>query len=175
MAVPVVGFEGFENDLTLGGGERSLERVAGGGVASDRRGGDDLCGKIFEADVFAFAQQDRAFDDVLQLADVAGPAIALQRGQSFFGEADDTLTGIFADAGEEVRGELRDVAGALAERRELEVDDVDAIEQVLAKTTGGDGLGQNLRWWRGSRGYQRGMFLYRRPARTEAPARRGGA
>ncbi len=35
-------------------------------------------GKVFEADVLAFAQEDRAFDDVLQLAYVSRPAITFQ-------------------------------------------------------------------------------------------------
>ena len=48
-------------------------------------------GQILDADHVPLPKQHRPFDHVLQLADVARPAVALQRGQRLVGEAVDVL------------------------------------------------------------------------------------
>ena len=127
-----------------GAASEPLSELPAAGMASDRCGGDDLRGKIFQADVFAFAEQDCAFDDVLQLADVAGPAIALQCARA---SSVKPVTRLPESSQMRARKCVASSGMSLVRSRsggQLEVDDVDAIEQVLAKTAGGDSLGENL-------------------------------
>ncbi len=53
--------------------------------------GHQLRWQISRGDELTFAQQDRAFDYVLQFAHVAGPIVTLQNRQRFFVEAADFL------------------------------------------------------------------------------------
>ncbi len=43
---------------------------------------------------------------------------------------------------EEIVGQRRDVFAAFAQRRQIQCDDVDAIEQILAKAAGGNFVGE---------------------------------
>ncbi len=85
------------------------------------------------ADLVAGREQHRTVDGVLELAHVARPAVEHQ-GAARLGRqrtrGDAVGGGVFLD---EVLGELDHVGRALAQRRDLQVDDVEAEEEVLAE------------------------------------------
>ncbi len=75
-------------------------------------------------------------DGVFQLANIAGPAVQRQRLARLGRERPHRYAiGVGVFLGEELR-ELDHVGGPLAERRQLQVDDVEAEQQVLAEGAG---------------------------------------
>ncbi len=77
-------------------------------------------------------ERGEAAHEILQLADIARPAIALhalqrRRLQRFQRQA------LARRLGEEMAGEIADVFGALAQRRQAQRHDIEAEEQVLAE------------------------------------------
>jgi hypothetical protein len=110
--------------------QRGLEDV--GGVRARRldrrrhRGQPDVVG----GDRLVAAHHQRAVDDVLELADVARPAVAEQAlggvGRQHRAAGAEALRVEL----EEVAGEGQDVAGAIAQRRQLERRDVEAVEEI---------------------------------------------
>src|SRR5262249_61804629 len=85
--------------------------------------------------------EDRgALDRVLELADVAGPRERLQPRERARREL---LAGRLArvDLAEEVRGEEARILAALAQRRQLDREGGQAVEQVLAQAPLRDRLG----------------------------------
>ena len=86
------------------------------------------------------AQHDHPLDDVLQLPDIAGIAVALEplHGLGRQREAVSLIEpGVALD---EVLGQERDLLGALAQRRHLDLDHVEAVVEILAEAPGGHGL-----------------------------------
>ena len=81
---------------------------------------------------------------VLELADVARPVVPLQQLQRLARDAGHRLVHLLGVLREEVLGEQRDVLAPLAQRRQHDRDDVEAVVQVLAEPALGDGLGQVL-------------------------------
>ena len=78
-------------------------------------------------------EDDRAFDDVAQLADVSRPGVALQLAQALLRNRLDRLAerpGELVDEGPHQRG---DVLDPLAQRRNDDGKHVEAIEEILAK------------------------------------------
>jgi hypothetical protein len=73
-----------------------------------------------------------------QLAHVAGPPVAEQRPHRVGVEFVDRLAVAGCVLGEEVRGELRDIVAPLAQRRQADLDRVDAEQQVLTEPSRGD-------------------------------------
>ena len=71
-------------------------------------------------------QQFRALDRVAQFAHIARPIVGQQRGNRFIAEAQRRAQEIF--------GQRQDVLGPLGQRRQGDLDDVQAIEQILAET-----------------------------------------
>ena len=90
--------------------------------------------------VDAGGQDDAALHGVFQLADVAGPLVVHQQAQCFGGELAGREAVFFGVELEEVRGEQRDVLLAVAQRRQFEADDVEAVEEVFAEAAFFDGL-----------------------------------
>src|SRR5690606_34091195 len=88
-------------------------------------------GEVALAHAGVAAEDHRALDGVLELADVAGPAPGLQGLHGLGREAVERLAVLRAVPDEEVLGEQRDVAVALAQRRQVHADDVQAVEEVL--------------------------------------------
>jgi len=96
LAVPVVLFECGSDDVSFGLGEGVFERLAGGALGSRRTLlSDDRLGEVFDSDLRALAEEDGAFDDVFEFADVAGPGVALEAFGGFGGDA-----GFLAGVGE---------------------------------------------------------------------------
>ena len=82
--------------------------------------------------------------DVAQFADVAGPGVVLQLGDRVGCEALDSPAGLADELPEEMLGQSRHVVEAFAQRRHANLDDLQAIEQVLAKRPFANGLLQRL-------------------------------
>ena len=78
---------------------------------------------------------DRALDQVAELAHVAGPVVALERRQRLGGHLADRPSEARALAAREVLDEERDVLATLAQRRQPDRDDVQAVVEVLAEAT----------------------------------------
>src|SRR6266852_4865149 len=92
------------------------------------RGG--AAGEPLEANRVGRGEVDLALDPVLELADVARPGISLQRPQRFGAQRAQLPSvgrGVLA---QEMLAERPDVLAALAERRDLDVEHVEPVEQV---------------------------------------------
>ena len=125
------------------GGE--LFAVAVGGRAERCFGAGDTLralhehGEMFGFDALGLGVQDEdALDDVAELADVAGPVVLLERGEGGVGDLDVGAAVLLAELGEELAGEERDVFLAVAQGRDVEGDDVEAVEEVFAEVAAGD-------------------------------------
>ena len=89
--------------------------------------------QVLFGDVVLVADRHQPLDQVLELADVARPPVLLQHRHRRVGDALDLLPEPRVVALQEELGELRDVLGALAQRRQLDRDDVDPVVEVLAE------------------------------------------
>ena len=85
-------------------------------------------------------EDNAALDGVFQLADVAGPLVVHQQAERFGGELAGLEAVFFGVELEEMRGEQRDILLAVAQRRQVERDDVEAVEEVFAEAALFDGL-----------------------------------
>ncbi len=85
------------------------------------------------------AGDDGGFDGVAELADVAGPGPGAEAVVPGGLDAGDGVAVFVLGAGDEAVGEGTDVVGAVAEGGELDDDDVEAVEEVLAEGAVGDG------------------------------------
>src|SRR5450830_1067791 len=89
--------------------------------------------EVDDFDLFLRADNARAFHHVAQLADIARPTVVEQRLASFIAEAP-RRSGVFLDeASEEAVGQGQDVFAAFAQRRQVQGDDVEAVQQVFAE------------------------------------------
>ncbi len=79
----------------------------------------------------AFGQRHRPFHHVFQLAHVARPGVSQQQLLGRLLEAAQRLARPFGRPGQEVLGQRQDVLGPVAQRRQVDVDDVQPVEQVL--------------------------------------------
>ncbi len=93
--------------------------------------------QVLDADDAPGRQPDQLFDDVPELADVAGPPVCLQRPTRLVREAE-----IARGDREEMLQQRVHVVGPLPERRHVEVDDAQPVQQVLAELAGSDELVQ---------------------------------
>jgi hypothetical protein len=84
------------------------------------------------------ANDDRTLDDVLELANVAGPAMSLEGAHRIGRETQIRSVLAFRMAIHKVVGEDRNVAFALTQRGKLQSGDVEAVEQIGAKPVLGD-------------------------------------
>ena len=75
----------------------------------------------------------RALHDVAQLANVAWPAVALKGGHARPGDRVDPLAERFRELVDEPPDEEGNILDPLAQRWDLDREDVEAVEQVLAK------------------------------------------
>ena len=79
----------------------------------------------------------RVADGVLQFADVPRPRVRLQRRERRGVHCADVLAEAAVRRAQKVVHEQRDVAAALAQRRQLDREAVEPVEQVLAELPGG--------------------------------------
>src|SRR5579862_2819866 len=62
--------------------------------------------------------------------------------EHFFGERRSFALVLRFELRQEIVGERRDVFAAFAKRRQIQSDDVDAVEKILAEAAGGDFVGK---------------------------------
>lgn len=107
---------------------------SGGGITSrqGRRGQMLPAGKGKQFGFF-FRQDKGAFDDVLQLANIAGPGMSLQRAARLPGKDFARPAGLPAQRGEEMPGQRHDIRQPLPQRRQLNRKNREPVVQVLAK------------------------------------------
>ena len=89
-------------------------------------------------DCVPFAQNDRALDAVLQLADVSGPRIRAEIVERRRGQQQRLLVHIAAELLDEMARQHRDVGAALAQRRDGDREHRQPEVQVLAELARGD-------------------------------------
>src|SRR6266404_4486013 len=90
-------------------------------------------------DDLAGAHDDCPLDNVLELANIAGPAMPLERANRILTESQILPPLTLRVTLHKVVREKRNVSLALAECRELKTRDVEAVEQVGAEAIVGDG------------------------------------
>ena len=109
---------------------------------------------------------DGALDRVLELAHVAGPGVALERAQRLGLEAPRPATRLVARAREEGLGEQPDVLAALAQRRQRDRHDVDAVEEIGAEAALRRPRARGRGWSRRRRARRRRSAASSRAARS---------
>src|SRR5690242_2194508 len=95
--------------------------------------------QIVDSDHVTLVQRDRALDDVLQLAHIAGPRIRRQTLHRLLIRPDGGCWTRRVLA-QEVRDQQVNVFASLSQRRQVQLNDVESIEQVAAKSSGGGQL-----------------------------------
>src|SRR5262249_20910496 len=104
---------------------------------SDRRGGwpgGQIGRQLLDCDRIAGAEDDGTLDDVPQLAHVAGPGIGFEGSACFIAQCHYSARAM--KKSHQALGKRQDVVEALAERGKVDLDDIEAIEQVAAKAAG---------------------------------------
>src|SRR5690606_18095846 len=96
--------------------------------------------QVREGDDVPASEDECSLDGVLQLADVARPAVLVDELEGFRGEALHFLLVLLDEAAQERLGEEADVAAPLAERRQEEGDDGEPVVEVLPELSFLDGL-----------------------------------
>src|SRR6478735_1645207 len=129
LLVPTEVFEGGERELPLGFGERRADPDRERGRLAARDGRTPARRQAIVLDRRAGRHHVGAIDDVAQLADVAGPAIGREAPEDVAAEALDRTLAL-ADLLQEVLRDQRDVVDPLAQRRQVDREHVEAIEQV---------------------------------------------
>ncbi len=87
-------------------------------------------------DGVAVRHEDRPFDGVGELTDVAGPLVSLQRAQGGLVETDQRFAVLLGEAAEEVVGEEWDVFRPIAQRRQPDLHRVEPEEEVFPESPG---------------------------------------
>ena len=98
-------------------------------LRSGRRVGE----QVLLLDAVPVAEHDRALDDVLELAHVARPAVLEQGRERVVREGLDRLAVLGRVPPQKEARERGHVAAAIAQRRQLDRDDIETIEEVLAE------------------------------------------
>src|SRR6185295_6093366 len=109
-------------------------RAPRGNLALRGSGGEEK----LRADLGARAEHGRALERVAQLADVARPGMGEERFERRGSQLEARPAVLSPEASEQLLGEAGQVLPALPERGQLEGEDVQAVEEVLAKAPGGD-------------------------------------
>ena len=89
-----------------------------------------LVREISDLDEFSGREDARAFHRVFEFADVAGPGIAEDLLERVWRVARDGPSHLTRDTDEDAGSEPAQVLGAFSQRRYLELDDVEAVEQI---------------------------------------------
>ena len=99
-------------------------------------------------DELAVGQDARPLDHVAQLAHVAGPRRRAEQPLGARRQPDQRLLQPLGRIAHEGRREIRNVLAALAQRRQVHLDDVEAVVEIAAEPAGGD-LGAQIAVGRG--------------------------
>src|SRR2546425_2272804 len=133
-------FQGIDDGNALRCFSRFPERTAPRSLLSGLRGlgrGVWFVSKIGRLQSLLVREHRRALDRVLELSHVAGPLLLLKPCDSGVAECERAAQPLGQPCGE-VPGQGRDVVFPLAQRRQLDRHDIDAVEQVLTKPSGAD-------------------------------------
>jgi len=132
----------------IGRGQRRADDGDGHGGLDHRRRGRGKRGRGFfefghgDAELFAGREEHGAFDEILQLADVAGPRVADERVHHVGGHVSDGFVLAAAEFLHEVAHQKGHVFGTLAQRRDVDGEDVEAVIKVAAEFALGDKSGE---------------------------------
>src|SRR6266550_2250823 len=94
------------------------------------------CGFQFsegDAQLFAGREQDSALDEVFEFADVTGPGIMREGVHGIGGNVFDILVELAAESLHEIANQQREIFGALAERGNLNGENIQTVIEVAAK------------------------------------------
>src|SRR5581483_8047854 len=125
--VPARSLERVAEEARLEATRRLLERDGRRGVGAGRE-------KVVALELLravAGGADHRRLDDVLELADVAGPLGGLERAEPAARDRDARQVMVLARAVTEVLGQLDDVLAALGERWHADRHDLEAVEEVF--------------------------------------------
>src|SRR5205807_2326726 len=100
--------------------------------------------QVLSADLRARAQSERSLQNVLELADIAGKAIAHELVERSRRDLRRGAAGLRRQALQDRGGNERDVLAALAQRRHVQLDHVETVEQVLPEAPCGHQRGEIL-------------------------------
>src|ERR1044071_825704 len=89
---------------------------------------------MFGQDEVPLGQQGGAFHGIAQFANVSWPIVTFQA----FGDLSREAGATFGQFGDEMTGQRKNVFAAFAQRRNIQFDNVQAIEEVFAKPSGFD-------------------------------------
>jgi hypothetical protein len=81
-------------------------------------------------------QDDRAFHDVLQLADITRPTVSLQLLERAFGETSEILARAFGESSHKVLHQQWNVFRSLTQRRSDDGKDVQPVIKILTEGSG---------------------------------------
>src|SRR4029077_20835621 len=90
------------------------------------------------AKILARREKKGAFDEVLEFADVAGPGVVRQSVHDVSGDVLDIFVELTAESLHEVANQEGEIFGALAERRDLYGENIQAVVEIAAKGAFGD-------------------------------------
>src|SRR5438132_13499861 len=90
-------------------------------------------GQLTARDYLPAREDDRALDDVLELAHVAGPVVLHETFERLFADRRRLGGRAVTVLREEVLDERGDVLFPIAERRHMDVDDVESVKEVVAE------------------------------------------
>ena len=127
---------GRQGDMAQGAGSRICIRRGGRALFSFReffrqRGGH-IVGKVGRKDLRVLADDDKPFDQVFQFAGISGPAVAQEDIQYGFRQSAPALV-FFIEAVQEIDGHRYDLFVALAQRRDADLEDAEAVVEVFAE------------------------------------------
>src|SRR5712692_2674473 len=100
--------------------------------------------QILDADLLGSGQGERALEDVLELADIAGKVVARELVERRGRQPRRGHCALGGEALEDARREHTHVLAAFAQRRHRQLDDVDTVEQVLPEAARRDQRGELL-------------------------------
>src|ERR1700678_4405874 len=142
--VPVAALQLLDDDSPLDVFEDVEE--GGVGVVFEQRvleaAAGDVAGQQSRVDDGGAGENHAALDDVFELAHVAGPLVVYQCAHGVGGELAGFEIVLFGEVFEEAVDEQRNVFAAAAQGGQVDGDDVEAVEEVVAKLAVADGLAQ---------------------------------
>src|ERR1700730_6321834 len=98
----------------------------------------NIFGKQVDIDALLRGKDDSTFDNIVELAHIAGPIVIHQKFQRGRGEVTQRLVVFLAVAGEEMREERGNIFAAIAQRRQLQVNDIQAVIKIFAEAAFAD-------------------------------------
>ena len=135
--VAVLAFEGVDDEVAFVEGYSFVKGAGADGVGGV--GGLEGGGQVVALDDAFVSEEDGAFDAVFEFADVAGPMVGDHHVDGGGGDASDGFVEFFGVLFDEEVGEEEDVVFAVAQRGEVDGEDVEAVVEVLSEVAFADG------------------------------------